>query len=211
MKYGIVFFMLIFVLSACNTNSGNDGRTSRTGDSLRLSAAAKDSGKKSQSITLADTEDEEPSAQQVMAELIDMDNKVNVLDSTIVLGKDILIIKLTHKCLHDSGVVVPERYLKSYGLKQFITHNFASDILIKRNDSVIVDRVVLKNDFGKVEEENLLRYGILRYPHIRKIDKEKKQITIVYSLSIPLTDVGQAVRAIVDMSGTIQFKGNDPG
>ena len=201
--------MLVLALNACETNSANNKKALQTGDSLQP-IPVKDSGKKTQSITRADTEHEEPSVQQVMAQLIDEDNKVQVIDSTVLLGLDTFSIKLTHKCLHDSGVIVPEKYLKPYGLKEFITHNFVSDILVKRNDSVILNRVVSKNDFGKVEEENLLKYGILIYPYIGKVDKEKQQITIAYSLSIPLTDVGQSVRAIVNRNGTIDFKGNGP-
>jgi hypothetical protein len=205
-KWRIAFIILVFVLSACKTNSDNDKKTSQTGDSLQLQASTKDSGKKYQSNPEAAAEDQEPSAQQVMAELVDMDKKVQVIDSTVLLGLDTFSIKLTHRCLHDSGVAVPIQYLKPYGLKEFVTHNFVSDILIKRNDSIIVNRVVSKNDFGKVEEGNLLKYGILVYPYIGKVNKDKQQITIAYSLSIPLTDVGQSVRAVVNRNGTIEFK-----
>lgn len=197
--------MPVFLLYACKTNSDNNKKTSGAGDSLQLPVRANDSGKKPQAQ--ADTENEEPSAKQVMAELTDEDNKIQVIDSTVLLGLDTFSIKLTHKCIHDSGVIVPVKYLKPYGLKEFITHNFVSDILVKRNDSVVVNRVVSKHDFGKVEEENLLKYGILILPYIEKVDKEKQQITIAYSLSIPLTDVGQSVRVIVNKDGTLEFKG----
>jgi hypothetical protein len=205
----IAFFILIFVLSACNTQSDKNKNTSQTRDSLQSPGSARDSGKKSQNTAQADA-DEEPSPQQVMAELIDEDSKVQVIDSTVLLGVDTFSIKLTHKCLHDSGVILPERYLKPYGLKEFTTHNFVSHILIKRNDSVILNRIVTKNDFDKVEEENLIKYGILVYPYIGKVDKEKRQITIAYSLSIPLTDVGQAVRAVINRNGVIEFKNDAP-
>ena len=206
MRYSLFIYLSIALLIACKTNSDHNKKTSQTGDSLKLLAPAKDSGMNPGT----DGGDQQPSSQQVMAELIDMDNKVQVIDTTVLLGSDTFRIKLTHHCLHDSAVIVPVKYLKPYGLKEFITHNFVSDILVKRNDSVILNRVVSKNDFGKVEEENLLKYGILIYPYIGKVDKEKQEVTIAYSLSIPLTDVGQSVRAIVNRNGTIEFKGRGP-
>src|ERR1700722_1997968 len=115
-KYAMVFFILIFVSDACNNS--NDRETSRNKDSSPLQPViqAKDTVKKLQGKTASNDEDPEPDPKTVLVEEIADYDKIQIVDSTILLGKDTFRIKLTHKCLHDSAIKVPVKYLKSYGL-----------------------------------------------------------------------------------------------
>ena len=132
------------------------------------------------------------------------ERKINV-DTVFLFKGDSFRLVLTHYCLHDNSVHVPQKYTKIYGLDSFVTHAFKSDLLLKKNNKVIVSKSIQKGDFKKYLDSNLSNYGVVLYPEIRIMNDE---IEIGYSVSIPLTDVGKAVKVSIDENGKIIFGGD---
>lgn len=113
------------------------------------------------------------------------------LDTLIIRGRSNIQINFHHYCLLDSAVHIPSKYTKIYNIEKFITHNFASSLKIKVDDMNVLDTTITKLSFEKALPEYLKSYGVLLYPNISF--ETPGMIKIDYSISIPLTDVGQSV------------------
>jgi hypothetical protein len=123
-------------------------------------------------------------------------------DTSFFVGNDTLQIKIKHYCLLDSAISLPKRYLTIYNLDSFITHNFESKIQLRKNEILILNTTIKKENFAQFLNPELVKYGALLYPEIRK---EDGRIFVDYSISIPLTDVGIPVHAEIKEDGTIIY------
>lgn len=150
-----------------------------------------------------DNDDEELTA--IVADYKKMESQLWVVDSSFVLGTDTLKIALRHAPVTDSVLVIPVKYVSMYKLDSFITHYFNTIVEVKKNNKTIFKRTISKNDFQKYLEPSLRSYGALLYPQLKRVSG---QIMINYSISIPLTDVGIGVSALIDNDGEIEFKQN---
>jgi hypothetical protein len=77
----------------------------------------------------------------------------------------------------------------------FITHPFASTVLLIHNRDTVLNREFKASDFNPFFEDNfggnLKKYGsILMLPEFSKKNKDKDQIALIYSIAIPVTDIG---------------------
>jgi hypothetical protein len=123
---------------------------------------------------------------------------VKVDTSFLVNKRDTITIKLRHYCTYDNKINLPARYLKMYGLSTFRTHNFISALLVKRNSRVIFNGSIKKEDFDKLLDNEFKKYATLSAPNIKLVDGG---LSIQYSITVPLTDVGKSVTMKIDTLG----------
>jgi len=104
-------------------------------------------------------------------------------------------------CTYDHQISLPKRYLTLYHLKKFVTHNFVTYVLMKINNKTIFDGLVRKEDFYDVlkDSEELKKYGVLFDSPTPKI--ENGMLSLFYSITIPLTDVGGGFTIRIDSLG----------
>lgn len=125
-----------------------------------------------------------------------------MLDSSFVLGTDIFHLQYKHICLMDSAITLPRKYVSLYKLDSFVTHNFITQVRLEKNDKIILQKTVYKKDFNSLIDSSLKEFATLRYPFLRVGDSS---ITLDYSISIPLTDVGMGVRMVIDGKGKVLY------
>jgi hypothetical protein len=129
--------------------------------------------------------------------------KVIEVDTSFDYNGTKLKIVFKHYCTYDSALHLPGKYVGVYGLKEFTTHNFKSSLKISSGESVMIDTVISKEIFkDKIFEEEKL-YGALLYPDLHF---SEKGVTIDYSISVPLTDVGVGVSLECGYDGKLIVK-----
>jgi hypothetical protein len=151
----------------------------------------------------ADDVSEEPSLDEIYQECIDRYAHPKVIDTVFKMGDDRFRLRLKHYCLMDSGVHVPKTYTKLFHLDSFVTHNFVTDITLDRGDQEILRRTIVKRDFNQLLFPALKSYAILFPPDLRL---GRDSVILGYSISIPLTDVGVGLSAVIDGQGRILFE-----
>lgn len=158
--------------------------------------------KSSAAAAAVDYGSEEPSLDEIYQECIDRYTHPKVIDTVFKMGDDSFRLRLNHYCLMDSGIQVPKSYTKLFHLDSFVTHNFVTDITLNRGDQEILRRTIVKNDFNQLLFPALKSYAILFPPDLRL---SRDSIILSYSISIPLTDVGVGLSAVIDGQGRILF------
>jgi hypothetical protein len=190
-----IFICIGYLLScngnhhALNTKKANDSAKQKTIDSQMALDERPDS------------EQEGPTFAEVKADYLASYNKIERIDTLIVDGTDSIHIHTKYYCLHDSTLVIPKKY--NWGeknAKDFVTHDFASKILILDNRDTIFNKVIKKEDFNNAIYEQLKKYAILFSPDF-KYNKTNQEFSFAYSISIPLTDVGVPASLVVNKKG----------
>ncbi|RUA28566.1 MAG: hypothetical protein DSY77_15885 [Bacteroidetes bacterium] len=134
-------------------------------------------------------------------------NKEVNIDSTIFIGKDTFLINFSYKCLYDSSIAIPAKYNWGDDNNEFITHNFISNITIKKGSNILFDKDVSKHYFSSLLSAQLMDFGVLLYPKFRGVNNsDEKYFEFHYSVSIPLTDVGKGVTLYVSKTGKSHFE-----
>jgi hypothetical protein len=145
---------------------------------------------------------EGPTFDEVKDDLLSKYNNVERIDTLMIIGKDSLHILEKYYCLHDSALVVPKKYLwggdKS---KDFVTHNFASNIVIIKNRDTIISKTFRVSDFNNVIFPEEKKYAILFSSNFLGYKKQYNSIVFGYSITIPLTDVGVPAYIAIDTKG----------
>ena len=126
-----------------------------------------------------------------------------IVDSVFSSGADTFKLHLRHYCLKDSAIKVPKKYVQIYKLDSFVTHNFATEIKLDRNNNTVFQGTVYKKDFDKYLYPQLKEYGALFCP---EVNLSKDTIELDYSISIPLTDVGAGVTMILNRDGSVVYR-----
>ncbi|HVU58176.1 MAG TPA: hypothetical protein VHD83_24115 [Puia sp.] len=153
----------------------------------------------------ADTSEEnpEPSLAEIYNECIaEYDHTVDI-DSVFKMDGDVMEVRLHHYCLKDSTIRLPKVYLDIYKLDSFVTHNFETQLQVRRNGAVILEKIVRKKDFEPLLYGYLKSYAVLYSPNV---NINKDTVVLGYSISIPLTDVGIGVRMLVDKEGKVSYR-----
>lgn len=129
-----------------------------------------------------------------------------IIDTLFQLHKEESIrLRLEHCCLFDT-LIIPTKYNWSSEKTEFYAHNFSSKLyLVKNNNDTILSTIIRKENFYPLDE-SLEKYGILLYPNFEGFSYEANKFTIQYSISVPLTDVGKAVYANIDLKGKLSFE-----
>lgn len=104
-----------------------------------------------------------------------------------------------HYCTMDSKLVVPAKYNFDIN-KDFVTHNFVSDIVVLSDKDTVFKKHISKSDFNKLIDSipPLRKYAALLYP---ALVIRNDSIYIHYSISIPVTDVGIEAEIRFDKKG----------
>lgn len=109
-------------------------------------------------------------------------------------------------CLFDSAVVVPGKYNFDDTTKSFTTHSFAEDLVVISNGDTILKRTITKNDFVNTLPSYLKDYAVLFEPKFEGYDSSKDVFDFSFSVSIPLTDVGQLMFLTLKRNGQVFVK-----
>jgi hypothetical protein len=125
------------------------------------------------------------------------------VDTSLEYNHEKLKISFKHYCTYDSALHLPSKYIGIYGLKEFTTHDFKSILKISSGENLIIDTTITKEMFKDKIFEEEKSYGALLYPHLSFSDKG---VTIDYSISIPLTDVGVGASLECSYDGKLSMK-----
>src|ERR1044072_4247920 len=108
------------------------------------------------------------------------------VDTSFLIDRKKYRVVFRHFSSMDNGLLVPAKYNFDTH-KDFITHNFASDLTVLSNNDTAFKKHITKSTFENVLDNSLKNYGTLLYPdfHIKG-----DSIRISYSISIPVTDIG---------------------
>jgi hypothetical protein len=154
-------------------------------------------------LKFIDEDFEEFTFEDVQNQFNELYENPTYLDSIMVVGGDTIQFKLEHFSLSDS-ILVPQKYNWGKNKFDYLVHNFASDISILKNKKVLVDTIVKKEAFLNFLDDNLKKYGVLLYPSYQGFDPTNKSFIIIYSISIPCTDIGKLVTLEIGLDATIK-------
>jgi len=120
-------------------------------------------------------------------------------------GKQDEKIKVCGKyyCLFDSAIIVPGKYNFDDTTKNFITHNFAEDVVLISNGDTVLKKTITKKDFMEKLPQYLKDYAVIYDPKFEGYDNDKDVFNFSFSVSIPLTDVGQLMNLSLKRNGQI--------
>jgi hypothetical protein len=202
---------IVYTHSACNSNANSKNAHDST---LLVDSPIKDIYKKSDGDSPASKkainhvkvsgQNNAESLSDIFNDYVARYKTVCSIDSSFTIGTDTFVVHLQHYCLMDRAVDVPKKYVYMYKLDSFVTHSFITSLSIKKNDKIIVQRKISKQDFEKVLYSELKDYGVLFCPSVTVLNGT---ISLGYSISIPLTDVGVGATAEIDRNGIVIFKG----
>jgi hypothetical protein len=85
--------------------------------------------------------------------------------------------------------------------KDFVTNNFASKIIVTKNNDTVFNKIIKKNIFNGIIEEPLKKYAILFDCNYDGYNKATGEFAFRYSITIPMTDVGVPASIVVDKMG----------
>jgi Domain of unknown function (DUF4738) len=152
--------------------------------------------------TTASDNDAGVSFEEVKSELLSQYNKVERIDTTVVVNNDSLHVHEKYYCLKDNAVVVPKKYLWGGDTtKDFVTHSFVSSIMVIRNKDTIINKIFSVKDFNSVIYAEERQYAILFDSNFDGYNELYDGLVFGYSITIPLTDVGVAAYMVIDKNG----------
>lgn len=161
---------------------------------------------KAAKVASQDTSDDEPAFDEVKADLLSKYDKVERIDTTIIVGADTLNVHEKYYCLKDNAVIVPKRYLWGGDTtKDFVTHSFVTQITIVKNKHTIINKIFRKKDFDPIVNPEERKYAIIFTADFEGYRKKYNGVVFCYSITIPLTDVGVSACIAVDMNGHYQM------
>lgn len=104
-----------------------------------------------------------------------------------------------HFSTMDNKLVVPAKYNFDIN-KDFVTHNFVSDLVVLSDKDTVFKKHISKSDFNKLLDSipPLRKYATLLYPALAITNDS---IYIHYSISIPVTDIGIEAEIRFDRKG----------
>jgi len=202
MKKLLVVIFIVLGYSGCHSGNdkSNNSIANKTADSISKQKIIDSEMKAGER---PDSEQLEPSFDEVKADLFKSYNQIKNTDTTIIDGKDSLTLHFKYYCLHDSSLIVPGRYIAWNGVekKDYTVNNFVSKILIVKNKDTILNRTFLKKDFDKVIFEEERKYGIMFDADFQGYSKTKGEFLFGYTITIPMTDVGVPASITVNKMG----------
>ena len=95
---------------------------------------------------------------------------------------------------------LPQKYVWDSSLKAVKIY-YSQTMLVINSDNRPDTIRINENTFAMLvnnDNEQIQHYGVLISPHIHHVDKTNKIITMTYSYSIPFSDIGVQVKAIID-------------
>lgn len=133
-------------------------------------------------------------------------NRAVTFDTVIICNqKERFHLKSSYYCLFDDGINLPGKYVWEDTTKSFTTHNFCHKVQIVLNEDTIFNKTISRNDFLYHLYPALQNYAVLMEPSF-SFNQIDQVFEFSYSLSIPVTDVGLAIKLSTDKSGNIRVK-----
>jgi hypothetical protein len=189
--------LVLFALGCTNSDSSKSKSIS---DSSQIISQIPGQIKKSD--TANDFQDIDPA--NFLMDYIKHYSDTTKMDSTFLIHGNRYFLHLRQYCLFDSGISVPVLYLEPYKLNRFVTHNFAADITLAKNDSVIIRKQITRDDFiNEHTESNLAAFGAIDFGGAREFEDH---IALHFSYSIPLTDVGVPISVDLYTNGKLKIQ-----
>ena len=145
----------------------------------------------------------EPTYLDMQKDYILMYNKEIDVDTSFQVKDQIFNLYFKYYCLFDT-LIIPSKYSWAEYPQDFYTHNFATKLILTKGSDTIVDAIIKKDNFKQLLDDSLVKFGVLLYPTYRGYNKEKNEVQIHYSISIPLTDIGKAVLLNIGLDGNIK-------
>jgi len=133
-------------------------------------------------------------------EFISLYQKPILIDTSFVDQAKTYEVIFHHFSIMDNGLVVPAKYNFDTN-KDFVTHNFASDLTVLADKDTIFKNHITKSTFNNLLDTlgtPLKKYATLLYP---TLSIKNDSIQIHYSISIPVTDVGIGADIKFDKKG----------
>jgi hypothetical protein len=148
------------------------------------------------------TDESGPTFDEVKAELLSRYDKVEHIDTTIMVDGDSLHIHEKYYCLKDNAVLVPKKYLWGGDTtRDFVTHSWVTHITIIKNKDTIINKIFKKSDFNPVVNPEERKYAIIFDAGFEGYQKKNSSIMFGYSITIPLTDVGVPAYIAINKNG----------
>lgn len=107
-------------------------------------------------------------------------------------------------CLFDSSIIVPGKYNLDDTTKLFRTHNFAEDVTIVINGDTAIRKTITKQIFWGSLPQYLKDYAVLHEPQFERYDGENETFDFNFSISVPLSDIGEARKLTIQRDGTMK-------
>lgn len=153
-----------------------------------------------------DDEQDTPSSTEERRRVLKSYDEIKIVDTTLINGDDSIRLHLKYFCLKDEILVIPKSYVfDKNNPRDFITHDFASNILLIHKSDTIFKKTIRKNDFNSIIADQLIKFGTLRMPNLSASNMDKSQIVLVYSISIPMTEIGTSVSFIINKKGDFKI------
>ena len=133
-------------------------------------------------------------------EFISLYQKPVLIDTSYIGGGKNYEVIFHHFSTMDNGLVVPAKYNFDTN-KDFVTHNFVSDLTVLSDKDTLFKKHITKATFKSLLdtlETPLSKYATLLYPYL---EIRGDTILIHYSISIPVTDVGIGVDVKFNRNG----------
>ena len=134
---------------------------------------------------------------QVREDFISSYSKPIVIDTSFYWQDTLYNVIFRHFATMDSALTVPSKYNFDTS-KDFLTHNFKSQLLIIKNADTLQYRDITKQTFKEYLTPELDCCSTLLFPNFYI---KGDTIEINYSLTIPVTDVGIHVAVKFDTKG----------
>jgi len=201
--YKLFTALVVIGTIGCTGNSTRKSSDSSRGiktDSLTSKAKAdSDVNKPDEVADLPRTQAEE---QELLIKTYD---QIKTIDSTFISASDTLHFYLTYYCLKKDSLVVSKHYNTEKSSKDFVTHPFASNILLVHNGDTVLKKQFQASDFTPFFQDNfggsLKKYGSMSMPYLSRRNKDKKRIVVICGISIPSTDIGIDFLLMIDKNG----------
>ncbi len=161
--------------------------------------------KKDSIVSGANISDHEvvPELSQVMADYEKSTRDTLKVDTTLQRGSRSVHISFRHYALNDSALHIPDRYTELYKIKDYVTHNFVSSLTIVSDGVKVLDTVIRKELFNYRLQPVLKEYAVLFAPNVYF---REDGIKLQYSISIPLTDVGEGHVLLCSYTGELDVE-----
>jgi hypothetical protein len=169
----VLIYFIFFTLIGCSSESP---KTSSPTDTTK-------------SATKADTTGQQDNDIDFRQEFISLYQTPILIDTSFVGNDKKYEVIFHHFCTMDNRLIVPAMYNFDTN-KDFVTHNFASDLTVIVNKDTAFKKHITKATFKSLLDKldtPLIKYATLLYP-ILEISSDSIQIH--YSISIPVTDIG---------------------
>ena len=208
-----IYLLMMVLFISCSNNSLQNDVTYKTNKAKDSVQNQKQIDKQMATGVRPDDEQGTPTLAEERKRLINQYEKVETIDTTIVNGNDELKLLVKYYCLKDSVIAVPETYQFDQNKpKKFITHPFASNVLLTYNGATVLNKQFKARDFSPFFADhfggNLKKYGSILMPEFSKDSKDNTQIVLSYSIAIPATDIGQGMQLIISGNGKYKILAN---